>query len=82
MHGCCLKKHGITNKVREVHFKILNLVYPAKTRFLRFCTDVDDRCDFCGVEREDAVHLFFNCIYSQIFWIYFEGLFLKYLGLF
>ncbi len=34
-------------------------MYPAKTLFLRFCTDVDDRCDFCGAEREDAVHLFF-----------------------
>ncbi len=53
--------------VREVHFKILNLVYPAKTLFLRFCTDVDDRCDFCGAEREDAVHLFFIAFIVKCF---------------
>ncbi len=35
------KKYCITNKVREVHIKILHLS-PAKTLFLRFCTDVDD----------------------------------------
>ncbi len=69
-------------------------MYTAKTLFLRFCTDVDDRCDFCGAEREDAVHLFFiafivlnytavrllfNCIYSKHFWIDLEGLLCKYL---
>ncbi len=54
-------------------------MYPAKTLFLRFCTDVDDRCDFCGAEREDAVHLLFNCIYSKHFWIDLEGLLCKYL---
>ncbi len=56
-------------------------MYPAKILFLRFHTDMDDRCDFCGAEREDAVHLFFNCIYSQMFWIDLEGLLCKYLGM-
>ncbi len=36
---------------------------------------------FCGAESEDAVHLFLNCIYSQMFWIDFEGLLCKYLDL-
>ncbi len=81
MHGCCLKKYCITNKVREVHFKILHLVYPTKTLFLRFCTDVDDICGICGAEKEDAGHLFFNCIYSQMFWIDLKGLLCKYLGM-
>ncbi len=71
------KKYCITNKVREVHFKILNLL----KHFFRFCTDVDDRRYFCGAESEDAVHLFLNCIYSKMFWIDLEGLLCKYLDM-
>ncbi len=74
-------KYCIKNKVREVHFKILHLVYPVKTLFLRFHTDVDDGCALCGAEREDAAHLFFKCIYSKMFWIYLKGLLCKYLGI-
>lgn len=75
------KKYCITNKVREVHFKILHLVYPVKTLFLRFNDDADVRCDFCGTEKEDVVHLFFNCIYSKMFWIELEGLLYKCFGI-
>ncbi len=39
---------------------------------------MDDRCDFCGAESEDAVHLFLNFIYSKMFWIDLEGLLCKY----
>ncbi len=71
------KIYCIINKEREVHFKILHLL----KHFLRFCTDADDRCDFCGAESEDAVHLFLNLIYSKMFWIDFEGLLCKYLDM-
>lgn len=43
-NSCYLIKYCITNKARDVHLKVLNLVYPAKA----FYTEINDECDFCG----------------------------------
>ncbi len=59
----------ISNKVKEVSFKILHRIYPVKELFERFKLDMENSCDFCGVVKESVTHLFFQCIYSKLFWV-------------
>lgn len=61
------------------NFEILCL-YPVKVLFLRFCTEIPNvtLVDWSP----NVVHLFFNCIYSRMFWIYLVGLFYKSLGVY
>ncbi len=73
------KKYCITNKVREVHFKILHLVYPTKTLFLGVV--LMWMIGVASVEQRRRMQATFNCIYSQMFWIDLEGLLCKYLGM-
>ncbi len=30
---------------------------------------MENSCDFCGVVKESVTHLFFQCIYSRLFWV-------------
>ncbi len=30
---------------------------------------MENSCDFCGVVKESVTHLFFQCIYSKLFWV-------------
>ncbi len=62
-------KFFISNKVKEVSFKILHRIYPVKELFERFKLDMENSCDFCGVVKESVTHLFFQCIYSRLFWV-------------
>uniref|UniRef100_A0A3B1J8J0 Reverse transcriptase domain-containing protein n=1 Tax=Astyanax mexicanus TaxID=7994 RepID=A0A3B1J8J0_ASTMX len=55
-------------KVKEVHFKILNDIYPTKYFIKsRFKLETDG-CIFCSDEEEDLDHLFFQCHVIQDFW--------------
>ncbi len=60
-------KFFISNKVKEVSFKILHRIYPVKELFERFKLDMENSCDFCGVVKESLTHPFFQCIYSRLF---------------
>ncbi len=62
-------KFFISNKVKEVSFKILHRIYPVKELFERFKLDKENSGDFCGVVKESVTHLFFQCIYSRLFWV-------------
>ncbi|MDG2555646.1 hypothetical protein P7M41_27015, partial [Vibrio parahaemolyticus] len=59
----------IGNKVKEVFFKIMHNIYPAKKTLERFQIDMDFLCVFCGRENETIQHLFYKCVYSKIFWM-------------
>lgn len=69
------QKFLLTNKVKEVSFKILHNIYPTKD-FLKkkFSSNFDTKCIFCQNDTETLLHLFWSCNYTQQFW--------KYIGLF
>ena len=62
----------ISPKVKEVHFKVMNEIYPCNN-FLhqRFNMDVNV-CTFCNSDIETAEHLFFSCSVTQTFWDAFQ----------
>lgn len=59
----------VNPKCKEVHFKILNHIYPTK-EFLRTRFNVGDSnlCQICKVEIETVEHLFFQCSLVNKFW--------------
>lgn len=59
----------VNPKCKEVHFKIMNHIYPAK-EFLRVRFNVGDSniCQLCNVEIETVEHLFFQCNLVQALW--------------
>uniref|UniRef100_A0A3Q3BIJ9 Reverse transcriptase domain-containing protein n=1 Tax=Kryptolebias marmoratus TaxID=37003 RepID=A0A3Q3BIJ9_KRYMA len=61
-------KYIITNKVKEVSFKIIHRIYPSKIFLQRFNNNLDTTCSFCEVNPEDTLHLFWSCPFSVIFW--------------
>lgn len=57
----------IPNKLKELHFKILHSIYPTNKLVSRFAA-VDNKCEFCKIEEETIIHLFWECRYSVEFW--------------
>jgi len=53
-------KYCISNKIKEVNFKILHKIYPVNDTVAKYM-DVDSSCSFCGNEDETLIHLFFQC---------------------
>eukprot|EP00063_Salmo_salar_P022364 XP_013997199.1 PREDICTED: vacuolar protein sorting-associated protein 52 homolog isoform X1 [Salmo salar] len=45
-----VNKYCISNKVKEVSFKMLHGIYPVKHVLERFKLNIDYNCDFCGME--------------------------------
>ena len=66
-------KYIITNKVREVSFKLLHKIYPAKAFLKRFKSDINTSCSFCGAPDETALHIFWDCPHTQLFWVEFSA---------
>lgn len=58
----------LTNKVKEVSFKIIHKYYPANHYMIKFKRDIDANCSFCGDQPETVLHLFWTCSYPSIFW--------------
>ncbi len=52
----------------EVSYKIVHRIYPVKQLIAKFCKDNDLKCVFCKEENESIVHLFYDSIYTKIFW--------------
>jgi len=57
----------ISNKVREIHLKILHKIYPTNILLSKFM-DVGKECSFCNCTEESLCHLFFDCHSVQTFW--------------
>ena len=62
------RKYCITNKIREVAFKIVHLIYPVKKLMLRY-RNIDTDCVFCHLQEETVCHLFYECICVRLFWM-------------
>uniref|UniRef100_A0A1A8EWE2 Reverse transcriptase domain-containing protein n=1 Tax=Nothobranchius korthausae TaxID=1143690 RepID=A0A1A8EWE2_9TELE len=60
-------KFPITPKAKEVHFRVLNDVYPSGEFLRQRCGFDTNKCAFCD-DIETSVHLFFQCIYSEALW--------------
>ncbi len=60
-------RYLLTNKVKEISFKLLHRIYPAKLYLTKFKKDIDVRCSFCKQKPETAVHLFWHCPYASFF---------------
>uniref|UniRef100_A0A1A8GMK6 Reverse transcriptase domain-containing protein n=1 Tax=Nothobranchius korthausae TaxID=1143690 RepID=A0A1A8GMK6_9TELE len=61
-------KYFVTNKVKEVSFKILHKCYPANHYMTKFKRDIDVNCCFCGSHPETVQHLFWICSHATTFW--------------
>ena len=53
--------------MKELHFKILHNIYPTNKFVSRFAA-VDNKCEFCKIEEETIIHLFWECQYTMVFW--------------
>ncbi len=58
----------ITNKVKEVSFKIIDRIYPVKYYLVKFKSDIDFSCSFFVSCHETVVHLFWHCPFVKTFW--------------
>ncbi len=62
------QKFFLTNKVKEVSFKLIHRFYPVKKFIQKFRADVELSCSFCLNADETVEHLFWSCQYTQRFW--------------
>ncbi len=74
------KKYSVTNKIREVSFKIAQRIYPVKKELSRF-REMDELCVFCKAEPETVFHLFYDRPCVKLFWIDMEGFVRERMGL-
>ncbi len=58
-------KYLITNKVKEVSYKLLHLFYHVKLYMKKMFPDIDSLCSFCEAEDESMSHLY---PYTNLFW--------------
>jgi len=59
-------KYCLTNKVKEITYKIIHLIYPVRQVVSRFLRDMETTCTFCNTEEESIKHLFFECAFTQL----------------
>lgn len=62
------QKYFLTNKVKEVSFKILNKFYPVNYFMIKYKNNIETRCSFCQVHPETVFHLFWTCSYAEHLW--------------
>ncbi len=62
----------LTNKTKEIYFKILHRYYPCDTFINKIRKDVSTKCSFCHLENKTLTHLFcgFGSRYLCWFLIY------------
>ncbi len=63
-----LSHYLITNKVKEVSFKIIHRIYPAKYYLVKCKSDIYFSCSFCFSFHETVVYLFWHCPFGKTFW--------------
>jgi len=62
------QKFLLTNKVKEISYKLIHRVYPTKVFLQKFKINIDLKCSFCECSTETTSHLFWSCHYTQLFW--------------
>lgn len=58
----------LTNKVKEISFKLIHKFYPVKQYLSKFKNDIDVNCSFCQKHPETCTHLFWSCEFTYKFW--------------
>ena len=71
------KNYCLTNKIREVSFKIVHRIYPCKILLKKMKRETDELCTFCKISEESLCHLFFDCNFSRSLWHEIESIFNK-----
>ena len=66
-HTACSKAY-----VKAFQYKVLNFILYTNTKLCKIGYISDDKCYFGKSEPETLLHLFFNCVYSKLFWKDFE----------
>uniref|UniRef100_A0A669DIK2 Reverse transcriptase domain-containing protein n=1 Tax=Oreochromis niloticus TaxID=8128 RepID=A0A669DIK2_ORENI len=61
-------KFLLNNKVKEISFKVIHRFYPTRSFLVRYKKDIDVNCTFCNCVKEDISHLFWSCLYTNLFW--------------
>lgn len=61
-------KYLITNKIKEISFKILHKMYPVKHFLKKFKPYLNINCSLCAVHPETVSHLFWKCHFSSKLW--------------
>lgn len=62
------QKFFLTNKVKEMSFKITQRFYPVRYFIKKFRSDIDTSCSFCEASSETVDHLFWECPFARSFW--------------
>ena len=58
--------------VKAFQYKVLNSILYTNFKLCKIGYIADDKCTFCKSESETLIHLFFNYVYSKLFWKDFE----------
>lgn len=74
------KNFCVSNKVREVAWKILRRRYPANSVIVKYMPNVDPMCSFCHHTEEMMTHLFWDCTFNHTFRNYYNLLLNRKLG--
>jgi len=61
-------KYLLTNKVKEITFKLIHKCYPTKAFLKKYKSDIEVNCSFCHSAEEDFIHLFWQCTHTEKFW--------------
>ncbi len=61
-------KFFLTNKVKEISFKLIHKFYPTKQHLSKMRNDIDVNCTFCQKHPETYSHLFWSCEFTYKFW--------------
>nr|XP_020463111.1 uncharacterized protein LOC109964271 [Monopterus albus] len=61
-------KYMISNKIREVSFKLIHRFYPSAHYLTRFNRSINTSCVFCNASEETTVHLFWDCPFCYDLW--------------
>ena len=69
-----LAKHMVCfeSYVKAFQCKVLNSILYTNAKLFKIGYTAEDKCTFCKSESETLIHLFFNCVYSKLFWKDFE----------
>jgi len=61
-------KYLLTNKVKEITFKLIHKCYPTKAFLRKHKSDIEVNCSFCHSAEEHVTHLFWQCTHTEKFW--------------
>ena len=61
-----------TGTLKAFQYKVLNSILYTNAKLFKIGYTAEEKCTFSKSESETLIHLFFNCVYSKVFWKDFE----------